>query len=60
MQAAGTTLRSEIHKFINSILNKEERIQQWNNPFLSVYIKGDKTDCNHYRKYHSLQLHTKL
>jgi hypothetical protein len=29
IQAGGETLRSEIHKLINSILNKEELTDQW-------------------------------
>jgi hypothetical protein len=29
IQAGGNTLCSEIHKLINSILNKEELPQQW-------------------------------
>jgi hypothetical protein len=41
----------EIHKLIYFIGNKEELPQQWKE-FISIPIhkKGDKTDCNNYRK----------
>jgi hypothetical protein len=34
------TIHSEIHKFINSICDKDELPEGW---------KGDKTDCSNYR-----------
>jgi hypothetical protein len=50
IQAEGNTLRSEIHKLINCILNKEELPEQWmESIILSIYKKGDKTDCRNYR-----------
>jgi hypothetical protein len=50
IQAGGKKLRSEIHKLINSIWNKEELPNQWKE-FISepFYEKGDKTDCSNYR-----------
>jgi hypothetical protein len=41
--AGGETLWSEIHELINSIWNKEELPDQWNESiFVSVHKKGDK------------------
>jgi hypothetical protein len=42
IQAGGEILRSEIHKFISSIWNKEELPDQWKD-------SGDETDCRNYR-----------
>jgi hypothetical protein len=45
IQAESETLCSEIQKLINSILNKEELLEQWKESvILTVYRKGDKTD----------------
>jgi hypothetical protein len=47
--AGGETLYSEIHKFINSIWNKEELPDQWKECItVPVHKKGDKTDCSNY------------
>jgi hypothetical protein len=49
IQAGGNTLRSEIHKLINSIWNKEELPEQWKESIIvPIYKKGDKTDCSNY------------
>jgi len=51
LQAGGNTLRSEIHKFINSTLNKKELPQKWKQSItVPIYKKGDKTDCSNYRE----------
>jgi hypothetical protein len=51
IQAGDNTLRSEIHKFINSVWNEEKLPQQWKE-FISVLIniKDVKTDCSNYRR----------
>ena len=42
--------RSEIHKLINSIWNKEELPEEWKeSSIVPVYKKGDRTDCSNYR-----------
>jgi hypothetical protein len=49
IKAGGRTIRSEIHKLINSIWNKEELSEQWKESIIvPIYKKGDKTDCNNY------------
>jgi hypothetical protein len=49
IQAGGETLRSEIHKLIKLIWNKEKLPHQWEETIVSIHKKGDKTDCNNYR-----------
>jgi hypothetical protein len=50
IQAGGETLRSEIHKLIKLIWNKEELPHQWKESILvPIHKKGDKTDCSSYR-----------
>jgi hypothetical protein len=50
IKAGGETLYSEIHRLICCIWNKEELPQQWKEFIIvSIYKKGDKTDCNNYR-----------
>jgi hypothetical protein len=50
IQAGGEILLSEIHKLINSVRNKEELPDQWEESIIvPVHKKGDKTDCNSYR-----------
>jgi hypothetical protein len=45
IQAGCETLRSEMHKLINSIWNKEEFPDQWNESIIvPVHKEGDKTD----------------
>jgi hypothetical protein len=48
--AGGNTLHSEICILINSIWNKEELPQQWNESIIvAIYKKGDKTYCSNCR-----------
>jgi sorting nexin-29 len=50
IQAGGETLRSQIHKLIKLIWNKEELSHQWKESItVSIHKKGDKTDCSNYR-----------
>ena len=50
IKAGGRTICYEIHKFINSIWNKEELPEQRKKSIiLPTYKKGDKTDCSNYR-----------
>jgi hypothetical protein len=50
IQAGGNTLRSENHKLINYICNKEELPEQWKESIIvPIYKRGDKMDCNNYR-----------
>jgi hypothetical protein len=43
-------LRSEIHKLIESVWNKEELPHQWEESIVvPIHKKGDKTDCSNYR-----------
>jgi hypothetical protein len=49
IQAGGETLRSEIHKLIKLIWNKEELPDQWKESIVvPIYKKGDKSDCSNY------------
>jgi hypothetical protein len=43
IQAGGRSIRSEIHKLINSILNKEEFSEEWKESIiLLIYKKSEK------------------
>jgi len=43
----GRTIWSEIYKLINSIWNKEELPEEWNESIIVlIYKKGNKTDCS--------------
>jgi hypothetical protein len=45
IKAGDKTIRSETHKLINSIWNKEELPEQWEESIIvHIYKKGDKTD----------------
>jgi hypothetical protein len=47
--AGGRIIRSEIHKLIISIWNKEELPEECKESVIvSIYKKGDKTDCSNY------------
>jgi hypothetical protein len=49
IQAGGETLRSEIHKLIKLIWNKQELPHQWKESIVvPIHKKGDKTDCSNY------------
>ena len=48
-KAGGKTIRSEIHKLIISILNKEELPEEWKESIIvPIYKNSDKTDCSNY------------
>jgi hypothetical protein len=50
IKAGGRTIRSELHKLINSIWNKEELSEQWKESIIvPIYKKGDETDCSNCR-----------
>ena len=47
IKTGGRTIRSEIHKLIISIWNKEELPEEWKHSIIvPIYGKGDKTDCS--------------
>jgi hypothetical protein len=49
-RAGGRTIRTEIHKLINSFWNKEELPDECKESIIvPIYTKGDKTDCGNYR-----------
>jgi hypothetical protein len=61
MKAGCRTIRSEIHKVINSIWNKEKLRKEWNeSTIVPIYKKGDKIDCNNYRGISLLSTTCKL
>jgi len=50
LKAGSRTFCSEIHKFINSVWNREELPQEWKESVtVPIYKKGDKTDFRNYR-----------
>jgi hypothetical protein len=50
IKAGGRMFRSETHKLINSIWNKEELPEEWKESIIvSTYKKGVTTDCSNYR-----------
>ena len=50
IKADDRKIRSEIHKRIICIWNKEELPEEWKESIIApVYKKGDKTDCSNYR-----------
>jgi hypothetical protein len=50
IKAGGIKIRSEIHKLINSIWNKEELPEEWKESIIiPIYKKGYKTACGKYR-----------
>jgi hypothetical protein len=54
------TIRSEMHKLVNSVWNKEELPEQWEKIVLPICKKGDETDCNYYRGISLYQLCTQF
>jgi hypothetical protein len=49
IKAGGRIIRSEVHKLIISIWNKEELPEEWKESVIfPIYDKGDKTDCSNY------------
>jgi hypothetical protein len=45
IEAGGETLQDGVHKFINSIWNKEELPDQWKESInVPIHNKGDRTD----------------
>ena len=54
-------IRSEIHKLINSIWNKEELPEEWMESIIVLmYKKGDKTDVVFIGALHFCQVRTKF
>jgi hypothetical protein len=54
-------LLSAIHKLINSICIKEKLLDRWKESIiLPVHKKGDKTDCNNYRRISPLTTSYKM
>jgi hypothetical protein len=50
IKAGGRKIRSEIHKLINSVLNKEELPEEWKESIIvPIYKKGDKTIFSNFR-----------
>jgi len=50
MKAGGRSIHSEIHNLMNSIWNKEELLEQWQESItVSIFKKSDKNDCSNYR-----------
>jgi len=50
IKAEGKTIRSEIHKLIFSVWNKEELPEEWKESIIvPMYKQGDKTNCSNYR-----------
>jgi hypothetical protein len=46
----GRIIRSETHKLLTYLWNKEELHEQWKGSVtVPIYKKGDKTDCSNYR-----------
>jgi hypothetical protein len=49
IKAGGRIIRSEIHKVIISVGNKEELPEVWKESVIvPIYKRGDKTDCSNY------------
>jgi hypothetical protein len=61
IQAAGETLRSEIHKLIKLIWNKEELPHQWKESIVvPIHKRVIKLTVVIVEVYHCCQLHTKF
>jgi hypothetical protein len=49
IKAGGSKICSEIHKLIISIWNRQKLPEQWKESIIvSIYRKGDKTDCSNH------------
>ena len=51
IKEGGRTIRSEFHKLITYVLNKEELPEEWKESIIApIYTrkKGDKKDCSNY------------
>jgi hypothetical protein len=61
IQAGGKMLLSAIHKFVNSVWNKEELPDQWKESIIvPVHKEGDKTGCNNYLRISLLSTSYKM
>jgi len=63
IQPEDGTMRSKIHKLINSVWNEEEWPQAWKESIifiLPIYKKSDKQIILIIELYRSYQLHTKF
>jgi hypothetical protein len=60
IQAGGETLRSEVHKLIKLVWNKELPHQWKESTVVPIHKKGDKTDCSNYRAVSSLSTSCKI
>ena len=50
IKAGGRKIRSEIHKLITSMWNREKLPEEWKELVVApIYRKGNKTDCSNYR-----------
>jgi hypothetical protein len=49
IKAEGRTIRTEIHKLINSVWNKEELHEELESIIVPVYNEGNKTNCSNCR-----------
>ena len=50
IKAGGRIIRSEIHKLVISIGNKDELPEEWKESItVPIYKNSDKTDCSNYR-----------
>ena len=50
IKPGGGSIRPEIHEHPNSVLNKEEMPEEWEESIIvPICKKGDKTDCSDYR-----------
>jgi hypothetical protein len=61
IEAGEKTLRSNIHKLIKLIRNKEELPHQWKEKIVvPIHKKGEKLTLENIEAYHCSQFHTKF